>query len=53
VQPHRHACTPVVPRGALDYAPFAQHGGLGKAYQVFGEQFSPLLSELNEVLAAS
>jgi type I restriction enzyme, R subunit len=32
--------------------PFVQWGGLGKAQQVFGERFFPLLSELNEVLAA-
>ena len=36
----------------FDYTPFAQKGGLGKAYQVFGEQLQPLVEELNEVLAA-
>jgi type I restriction enzyme R subunit len=36
----------------FDYVPFAQHGGLGKAYQVFGKDLSPLLQELNEALAA-
>ena len=36
----------------FEYAPFAQKGGAGKAYQVFGERLEPLLSELNEVLAA-
>ena len=36
----------------FDYAPFIQHGGLGKAYTVFGNQFSPLLEELTEALAA-
>jgi type I restriction enzyme R subunit len=36
----------------FDYTPFAQKGGLGKAYQVFGEQLQPLVNELNEVLAA-
>lgn len=34
----------------FDYAPFNQRGGLGKAYQLFGEQLLPLLDELNEVL---
>jgi type I restriction enzyme R subunit len=34
------------------YAPFAQRGGLGKAHQLFGEELSKLLDELNEVLAA-
>src|SRR5262249_14997353 len=36
----------------FDYAPFAQEGGLGKVYEVFGEELYPLLDELNEVLAA-
>lgn len=36
----------------FEYAPFAQRGGAGRAYQVFGERLQPLLNELNEVLAA-
>ncbi len=36
----------------FDLTPFAEHGGLGKAYQVFGERFNLLLDELNEALAA-
>ena len=36
----------------FEYAPFAQRGGAGKAYQVFGDRLQPLLDELNEVLAA-
>jgi type I restriction enzyme R subunit len=36
----------------FDYAPFSQQGGLGKAWQLFGEELAPLLDELNEVLAA-
>ncbi|MEO8496131.1 MAG: type I restriction-modification enzyme R subunit C-terminal domain-containing protein [Planctomycetota bacterium] len=36
----------------FESVPFNQHGGLGKAYQLFGEQFLELLDELNEVLAA-
>ena len=36
----------------LDYAPFAEEGGRGRAAQVFGEGLGPLLDELNEVLAA-
>ena len=32
--------------------PFVQWGGLGKARQVFGQRFFPLICELNEVLAA-
>jgi len=37
---------------AFEYAPFVQHGGLGRAAQVFGEELRPLLEELNEVLVA-
>ncbi len=36
----------------LELSPFNQHGGLGKAHQLFGEQLPKLLDELNEVLAA-
>ena len=36
----------------LELSPFNQRGGLGKAHQLFGEQLSNLLDELNEVLAA-
>jgi type I restriction enzyme R subunit len=36
----------------FDYAPFSQRGGLGKAHQLFGDRLTPLLEELNQVLAA-
>ena len=36
----------------LDYAPFAEAGGRGKAAQVFGEGLREVLDELNGVLAA-
>lgn len=36
----------------LDYAPFAEAGGRGRAAQVFGEGLEEVLDELNEVLAA-
>jgi len=36
----------------LDYAPFNVLGGLGKAYDVFGEGLSGILDELNTRLAA-
>ena len=36
----------------FEYAPFSQEGGLGKFYQLFGEEVIPLLEELNEQLAA-
>ena len=37
---------------SFEYTPFAEHGGIGKAVQVFGERLTPLMSELSEVLAA-
>ncbi|TQF01323.1 DEAD/DEAH box helicase [Kitasatospora acidiphila] len=36
----------------LDEGESALHGGLGKAYGVFGNQLQPLLEELNQVLVA-
>jgi len=36
----------------LELDPFNRWGGLGRAQQVFGDRFLPLLNELNEVLAA-
>ena len=36
----------------FEYAPFSQHGGLGKVHQLFGERLNPLLDELNDTLAA-
>jgi type I restriction enzyme R subunit len=36
----------------LDYAPFAEEGGRGKAAQVFGEELTAVLDELNGALAA-
>jgi type I restriction enzyme, R subunit len=37
---------------SFEYTPFAEHGGIGKASQVFGDRLTPLLDELTEVLAA-
>jgi type I restriction enzyme R subunit len=34
------------------YTPFVQRGGMGRAYDVFGDDLAPLLDELNEALAA-
>ena len=31
----------------FEYAPFNQRGGLGKAYQLFGDELDGLLKELN------
>jgi type I restriction enzyme R subunit len=36
----------------FDDVPFVQEGGRGRASQVFGRDFEPLLRELNEALAA-
>jgi len=36
----------------LDYAPFAEEGGRGRAAQVFGDDLQEVLAELNGVLAA-
>ncbi len=36
----------------FEYAPFNQLGGLGKAYQLFGDNLPSILGELNERLAA-
>ncbi len=37
---------------ALEDVPFKQMGGLGAAYEVFGESLPTLLSEMNERLVA-
>jgi type I restriction enzyme R subunit len=37
---------------SFDYTPFVEHGGLGRAHQMFGERLSPLMDELTVVLAA-
>ena len=36
----------------FELPPFTQQGGLGKAYQVFGEGLTPLLTELAGALVA-
>ena len=38
--------------GDFSDVPFAQRGGAGKVYQVFGPELDELLNELNEVLVA-
>jgi type I restriction enzyme R subunit len=42
----------VVEADDFELDPFVKWGGLGRAQQVFGDRFMPLLRELNEVLAA-
>jgi type I restriction enzyme, R subunit len=36
----------------FDYTPFVEQGGIGKAYELFGDELATLLDELNEALAA-
>lgn len=36
----------------FEYAPFSQHGGLGRLHQLFGDGLDEILSELSEILAA-
>jgi type I restriction enzyme R subunit len=36
----------------FDYAPFNQHGGLGAAYQVLGDELDAVIGALNEVLVS-
>jgi len=36
----------------FEYSPFAERGGLGAAYNLFGNELTTLMNELNEVLAA-
>jgi type I restriction enzyme, R subunit len=37
---------------SFEYTPFVEHGGIGRAHQVFGERLAGLMDELTEVLAA-
>jgi type I restriction enzyme R subunit len=37
---------------SFQYLPFAEHGGIGKAVQIFGDRLTPLTDELSQVLAA-
>ena len=37
--------------GDLQYAPFAQRGGIGRAHALFGDDLAPLLEEMNLALA--
>lgn len=39
-------------RDDLDYAPFDANGGVGKMWQLFGNEMDGLIKELNEVLVA-
>jgi type I restriction enzyme R subunit len=37
---------------SFEYTPFMEHGGIGKAVQVFGNRLTSLMNELTEALAA-
>ena len=37
---------------SFEYTPFVEHGGIGRAVQVFGDRLEPLMDELTEALAA-
>lgn len=37
---------------AFEYAPFSQHGVIGKVHQLFGDKLNAIIEELNETLAA-
>lgn len=39
-------------RDDFEFTPFKENGGIGKVYQLFGDDLWPMLDELNEVLAA-
>jgi type I restriction enzyme R subunit len=36
----------------FEYAPFSQHGGLGKVHHLFGDGLGTMIAQLNEALAA-
>jgi type I restriction enzyme, R subunit len=37
---------------SFEYTPFVEHGGIGKAVEMFGDRLTPLMDELTEILAA-
>ena len=39
-----------ISRESFDYAPFNESGGLGRYYQVFGQEYENILNEMNEEL---
>ena len=46
------AANPGIDTEDFDYAPFAQQAGLGKVYQLFGDELNAIIEQLNEALAA-
>lgn len=51
IRNHLAASLNIAPRD-LTNAPFSEHGGLGRARQLFGDELNPLLHELTQTLAA-
>ena len=51
IKDHIAASLTIAPRD-LTEAPFSEHGGLGRARQLFGTDLDPLLTELTQALAA-
>jgi type I restriction enzyme R subunit len=49
IRDHIAVSVNIVPED-FEYAPFNQEGGLGKAYQLFGDRLPAVLAELNERL---
>ncbi len=41
-----------IERDDLETAPFNAQGGMGKMYQLFGDQMDEVIDKLNEALAA-
>ena len=41
-----------IDREDFDLTPFNEYGGLGKMWQLFGEETEEIINELNEVLVA-
>jgi len=39
-------------RSYVGWAPFSQQGGLGKGYQLFGQNLTPIMETLNIALVA-
>ncbi len=46
------ASATAIDTNAFNLPPFAERGGIGKAYEVFGQRLEGLLNELSEVLVA-
>jgi len=41
-----------IERDDLDYAPFDGRGGVGRMYQLFGDEMNTIIDEMNGALAA-